>query len=134
MESYLLKNSLGTTTTSNNKKYNIGQIISASNQQYITTADAAVDAAATVAAAVTNDYDNNIKTMGENVEYEKLIRFTSKPWQYLYDAMKGRSTRNSVDTTLHCFVISVLQPYYSGNKTYVLKLCCYAMCYYDHFK
>jgi len=101
MESYILKNSLGTTATSCIKKYNIGQIISSSNKHCTTgVADADLD----------GDGDGDI-----NIEYEKLIRFTSKPWQYLYDTMKGRATRNSIDTTSHCFVVSVLEPYYSGN-------------------
>lgn len=99
MESYILKNSLGTTATSYIKKYNIGQIISASNKHCSTgVADADLDG------------DRDIKK-----EYEKLIRFTSKPWQYLYDTMKGRATRNSIDNSSHCFVVSVLEPYYSGN-------------------
>jgi hypothetical protein len=119
MESYILKNSLlGTTATSYNKRYNVGHIISsACNKHYTTGLTDDNDADADHL-----DGDGDIRTM-RNEEYEKLIRFTSKPWQYLYDAMKGRSTRNSIDTTSHCFVISVLEPYYSGNLIIDAVLC-----------
>jgi len=90
MESYLLKNSSNNSTS--NKMYCIGQVNNNNN----------------------NNNQKYSSVGNDSMETITSVRFISKPWQYLYDTLKGRSNRNSPDTTLHCFVVSVLQPYYSG--------------------
>jgi len=98
MESYLLKNSSNNSTS--NKMYCIGQVNNNNN----------------------NNNQKYSSVGNDSMETITSVRFISKPWQYLYDAMKVRATRN-IDTTSHCFVVSVLEPYYSGN----LYMLCYTL-------
>ena len=90
MESYLLKSSIG--TVASNKIYCAGQVV----------------------------MHNAKQTRDNDTEYTTSIRFTSKPWQYLYDNMKDRRVYRSKSdaTTNHCFVVSVLQPYFAGIYIY----------------
>jgi len=61
-----------------------------------------------------NNDENRYKVI---IKHQVTVSFISKPWQYVYN-----DNGNKLSPLMHCYVVSVLQPYHCSDGKFFLKV------------
>jgi hypothetical protein len=127
MESTVLQCSIDSVASL--KRFIKGQVIDSSCRSFQSSSNSGSSSSSnssTISRNNNNNINNNSSSSSNNndenrykviTKHQVTVSFISKPWQYVYN-----DNGNKLSPLMHCYVVSVLQPYHCSDGKYYLKV------------